>query len=290
MESHTPERRSFAFAPGVSISYEVHGAGGDAALLLHGFGVSSEAWRDLQPYLEPHLRLYLLDLKGFGLSSAPRDGAYSIQDQAAIVAAFMERLQLPPLTLIGHSYGGSVALATCLNLTGAALARVRSLVLIGAPAAVQTLPFFVRWLRSPIPRRVLRSVPARIRARYLLRRLYYDPRKITGSLVRRYERFVDPPAGSDGMVAAALQIVPDPPDSITARLAGLRRPVLLVWGDHDNVIFRWQADVLKGALPDSRLVILPRCGHLAPEEDPEGTAQAILGFLVAHAPGPPSPA
>ena len=105
-------RHSFHFSSEISINFDVSGEGARPLLLLHGFGASMESWNDILPDLARMFRVYRLDLKGHGLSSKPRDGAYSISEQARIVAAFIREYKLSNVTLIGHSYGGSVALMT----------------------------------------------------------------------------------------------------------------------------------------------------------------------------------
>src|SRR5690242_2244194 len=66
-------RNSFHYSEVVTINYEKHGAGPRSLIFVHGFGASLETWRDLVPYLSSTYTLYLLDLKGFGLSSKPND-------------------------------------------------------------------------------------------------------------------------------------------------------------------------------------------------------------------------
>jgi pimeloyl-ACP methyl ester carboxylesterase len=282
MKSTAPIERRFDYSAQVRIHYEVHGRGAKPALLLHGFGASLEMWRDIQPYLEPHLLLHLADMKGFGLSSKPDDGRYSIEHQAAVMASFIEELDLKGLCLIGHSYGGAVSLATYLKLAQRKSAgRVKSLVLIASPATVQSLPFFVWPLRTPVLNLLARLAPSRSRARFVLSHICYDPRMATEERVDRYARFHDLPGSHHALIAAAEQIVPENPDAVLARLAAIAVPTLIIWGQHDRVIYRWQADLLKERIPDSKLVVIPRCGHIPHEECPEQTARQILNFLAA---------
>ncbi len=281
MKQSAPTRQRFDYGPGVTIHYEIQGRGSRPALLIHGFGGSLEMWRDIQPYLEPRLLLHLVDLKGFGLSSKPDDGRYSIKDQAEIMAAYIEALDLKSLCLIGHSYGGAVALATYFKLADAKSAgRLKSLVLIASPAAVQSLPFFVWPLRTPVLNLLARAAPARSRARFVLSHICYDPAMATKERISRYARFHDLPGSHNAMIAAAEQIVPEQPNAVVDRLGEIHVPTLIVWGDHDNVVYRWQADLLHKGIPDSKLVIISRCGHIPHEERPEETAREILEFAA----------
>ncbi len=268
-------QQRFEDAPGVGINYEIHGSGAKPAVFLHGFGASLESWRDIQPYLEPFLRLYLVDLKGFGLSAKPRDLHYSLDDQADIIGSFLDRLELGSVCLSGHSYGGAIALVTCLKTP----ARIDSLILIDSPAASQRLPFFISPLTNPLLRPLLYVTPAHQRTRYVLKRIMYDPARVTPERVDRYARFLTQPGSRRALMAVAMQILPKDPNQIASRLGSIGIPALILWGDHDDVIPRWQADLLKAQIPNSKLVIIPRCGHMPPEERPEETAREILSFL-----------
>lgn len=281
METNTQVRRTFDYAPGVEINYEVRGLGHKPAVLLHGFGASLETWRTIQPYLEPNLLLYLVDLKGFGISSKPGDGAYSIGDQASIVESFLQELELAEVCLIGHSLGGAVALSVCLKLAEVQDAgRVASLILIDAPATTQRLPFFIRPLINPVLSPLLSALPWRSPARYVLKRIFYDAGQVTEERVERYARFLDLPGSHRAMIASARQILPQYAHYPPARLDALRTRTLILSGDHDRVVPQWQAGLLKEHIPDSKLVILPSCGHMPPEECPKETAREILNFMA----------
>jgi pimeloyl-ACP methyl ester carboxylesterase len=86
------EVQYFELAPDLLIAYEIHGTAGPPVILLHGFGASRESWCDILPCLAPHMRLYLVDLLGFGLSSKPRNADYSVAMQATIVAKLISAL------------------------------------------------------------------------------------------------------------------------------------------------------------------------------------------------------
>ena len=58
---------------------------GPPILLIHGFGASSFTWSKIVSSLATNHRVITLDLKGFGRSKKPRDGRYTLRDQAAAV-------------------------------------------------------------------------------------------------------------------------------------------------------------------------------------------------------------
>lgn len=80
-------------------------------VLIHGLGCSLKYWEcvlhaeELRPY-----RILAIDLPGFGLSAKPDSYTYTLASQAEIVHALLLSLNIPRVTLIGHSMGGSIAI------------------------------------------------------------------------------------------------------------------------------------------------------------------------------------
>lgn len=77
-------------------------------LFLHGYPSSSYDWRHAFDHLAGH-RLMVFDFLGYGLSDKPREQQYSLQLQADIVEALMERFGNEPVTIVAHDMGSSVA-------------------------------------------------------------------------------------------------------------------------------------------------------------------------------------
>ena len=79
-------------------------------ILLHGWGAESSLWRNFMEKLSLNgFTSYALDFPGFGKSSLPPKD-FSLKDFAAIVKSFSPRLGLSEIILIGHSFGGRVAI------------------------------------------------------------------------------------------------------------------------------------------------------------------------------------
>jgi pimeloyl-ACP methyl ester carboxylesterase len=272
---------TFYYSDKIQINYEVHGNGNSTLVFLHGFGASVETWRDIQLPLSKGNTLYFLDLKGFGLSSKPDDGKYSLEDQAEIVLAFLKAHNLRDITLVGHSYGGAVALFTYLrDRSGHARGIIRRLVLIDAAAYVQELPFFIDILRKPfINWVVMNLVPTQITASFTLHYLFYDENKLSEERITRYAEYFNQPGSYHSFVECARQIIPANPDSITALIKTIAVPTLIIWGANDPAIPLEEGQRLHQDIRNSKLVIIPNCGHIPHEESPEECLNAILNFL-----------
>ena len=88
------------------IAWYDSGGEGNPVLLIHGFAEYGCTWEALLDFLPENFRYIRIDAKGFGYSSKNDPEHLTLYDQAACVAAFIRRLDLRNLVLIGHSMGG----------------------------------------------------------------------------------------------------------------------------------------------------------------------------------------
>jgi pimeloyl-ACP methyl ester carboxylesterase len=266
---------------GVSIElyHETYGTG-RPLLMLHGFGASSFSWRNLiEPFSRTH-QLILLDLKGFGKSPKPSDDLYGVQNHADLIYDFILRKNLRDLTLVGHSLGGAVALLTAIKLIDEKKGRLRSLILIDAAAFRQNLPAFIDILRMPIlgPLAVCFLSDER-QVRLILKKAYFDDSKITRDQIKAYSVPLGEPGGEAALVKTARRIVPRNIDRITRRYPEIKVPALIIWGREDEIVPLKVGNKLHQSLPNSKLIIIDKCGHIPHEEKPEAVIPALKEFL-----------
>lgn len=245
-------------------------------IFLHGFGGASYLWRHIYPSFQKDHRIFLIDLKGFGLSDRPRDCHYSMDDQAEIVRSFIIDKNLKNITLIGHSLGGAVALFTYFKVT----ARIKALVLLNSAAYPESMPKFLKILRIPILNNFFTAIiPTRLAVNRILKKSFYKDEKISEDLVSTYAFYNSLPGSAYAARKTAEQIVPDNIYEILRNLAEITVPVFLVWGYDDEVIPLAYGLRLHHAIPGSQLVSLKQCGHIPPEEKPSETVEKIASFL-----------
>lgn len=118
--------------PLVEANVRVEGEGPPVAL-IHGFAAALGWWDEIAPDLAKDHTVIRLDLIGHGGTAAPAAG-YAIADQALVVAAVLDSLEIDRVTVIGHSMGGEVATA----LAEADPARIAQLILIDSPPEADT--------------------------------------------------------------------------------------------------------------------------------------------------------
>lgn len=85
--------------------------------MIYGNPTWSILYRGLIEGLRAQYRCVALDLAGFGLSAPPSAFSFKPEDQARLVAGFLDRLDLKDATLIGHDWGGPVGLGAAM-MTG----------------------------------------------------------------------------------------------------------------------------------------------------------------------------
>jgi pimeloyl-ACP methyl ester carboxylesterase len=264
-----------------SLFYEEPPAGaGKPLLLLHGLGAHSYTWRHLRPAIPGDYKPYFIDLKGFGQAKKPDDEQYSPHDQAALVCGLIDTLGPAPVTIVGHSMGGAVALITALRLLDAGKPPAR-LVLIGAvsyPVAA------FRLVSNPVVKLLLPAVallPAKLLIRAGLKKAFFDDAKITPDMVEAYAAPLAAPGGKAALRKAGTMLFPPDLAALGTRYPEIAAPTLLLWGRQDELIGLGDGQKLEAALPNAALEIVESCGHIPHEERPTEAVPKIAAFLAA---------
>jgi pimeloyl-ACP methyl ester carboxylesterase len=267
--------------------------GAEPALYVHGLGGSSQNFTDLAGLLADRFDAQAVDLPGFGYSDpTPR---YSIPAFASKIIKFLEHEDRGPVHLVGNSLGGSISVRV------AALRPdlIRTLTLI-SPA----MPFLDPRRTAQGPVLPLLALPRADRLyAWALARMTVDeladsvlaacfgdvskviPQRRAEAMEEIRLRFTVAHypkaylATLRGLVSSFLRAYL-PGDNSQWRLAArITAPTLVIGGMTDKLVDpRVPAQVAK-AIPDSRLLILPRVGHVAQMEVPRVVAQAIVGML-----------
>ena len=225
-------------------------------------------------------RVIAVDLKGFGQSDKPFDGRYSVYDQAELLAQLIEDKDLRDLTLVGHSFGGGVALLLALEANQRLDGRITRLVLLNSIAFPQNIPVFFRLLDVPLVSQIgVRMVPPSVQARVALQIAYFDDSKIDPEEIELYAAPLKTAAGKHAIIYSARQIVPEDIAELSERYKTIELPTLILWCDHDRIVPLEVGIKLRRTLPNSTLRLVEECGHMPQEEQPASTLALIKGFI-----------
>jgi pimeloyl-ACP methyl ester carboxylesterase len=275
------EHSWFTIVDGVQIHYQE--AGDEKAppvILIHGFISSNLVWNEVfLPLARAGFRVIAPDLPGYGYSDKPRGGEYTIASQARAVLGLMDRLGIEKATIVGASYGGAVAATLALDFPE----RVARLVLVGAVSNDEPKnKLLLRLASVPILGDI--ATPLFLGSRWILRKRTEEVYRRLGFPVdeRKLEARHHLLETSNTHHAMIRTVRRWSANRISRDAHLIRQPTMLVWGDEDNHILISNAFKLRDAIPNSRLVVFRRCGHLPPTEYPEKFVEVVAEFCKAE--------
>ena len=253
---------------------------GDPVLLIHGFGASSYSWRHVIEPLAQKYRVITVDLKGFGDSPKPRDNQYSVYEQARLVRNFILENGLQNFHIVGHSYGGGVALATSIYLSASHPNLQNSLILIDSIAYPQDLPNFIEVLATPVlGSLVMYAIPNYVQVKSLLKKVYFNDELIPESAIDHYAGNLGKPNAKYATLTTAQQMLPADLQQFSDNYVNLTIPTLIIWSKDDEIVPLAIGERLHKDLPNSKMVVLNSVGHAVQEERPSLLLPYLQQFL-----------
>lgn len=253
---------------GDAVMHVIDEGAGPAVVLLHAYPCDATMWdAQAQALLDAGYRVLRPDLPGFG-SSAVLPGEPSL---GAVAAVVLEAIDSPTFALAGLSMGGYIAM----QILRQQPERVTALALFDTKAGA-----------DPEPARATRYATAETAQREggiasladamlpgLLGAYSLAKRPEVVSRVRGYIAR----ASGDG-AAWAMRAMAVRPDSFEL-LRAFSGPAVVVMGEEDALSPLAEHQAMAEALPNGRLVTIPRAGHLSALEDPEAVSGALLDLL-----------
>lgn len=279
------------YVPGGDTRFWVRALGhaDDVVMLLHGWPEDGGTWERVAPLLaDAGYRVVAPDLKGFGRTEAPEGTSYDPETLADEIAQLIRNLHAQKVVLVGHDWGGAVALATAFRHPG----RVRSLVVASSP--YRQLDLRRAWHIPLMNLPIVPELAFRFAARPLVKgALTYASRVREPFDAERVDRYAASVAGDPSAWLAyyrtmSRQAVLDwTVGRIRKRLSSapvvrnrLRVPALVVWGSDDPVLPIGLGARVAHDL-GAELVTVEGAGHFVPEEDPLAFARAVVAFAGA---------
>ena len=256
---------------------------GPALLLIHGIGMNHRTWRPVIEDLAKNFTVIAPDLLGHGESDKPR-ADYSIGGYANAMRDLLLFLDVPSVTVVGHSLGGGVAM----QFTYQFPQLVERLVLVASGGLGRSVNPLIRAMTIPGsgPLLALSAIPRIRRAviPWLERAASTDfpgSHDIHG-MIEVYEDLAD--AHSRAAFRHVLRAAADWRGQVITMIdrAYLARhiPTMVVWGGRDLMIPVKHAYAAKELLPQARLEVFADAGHVPHEDYPERFSAALTEFIM----------
>lgn len=229
---------------------------GPSLVLLHGLLGQMSNWDAVTPCFARYARPIALQ---FPLLTGHKTEV-KVNALCVYTEYFIRKRNLAPVTLCGNSLGGHVAL----RLAIARPELVDCLILSGA---------------SGLYEHSVDALPVRPDKNYItthMRRVFYDPKFTTPEAVEDVFEILSGRGNVLNLIHSARSAKKD---NVLSDLAKIKAPTLLLWGDNDLITTMEVAETFQKAIPESKLVTVPKCGHAPMIEHPEWFAAEVEKFL-----------
>jgi len=258
-------RRKISVA-GYTIHY-YEGGRGDPLVLLHGLADNKTSFAASAAGLTGRYRVILPDLVGHGANARDEHRDHSIRAQVAAMHGLFDALGLTRFHLGGNSMGGHISLAYAIHHPD----RVRRLILVNAPG-FQVDDHVVY---TGFGNRMTGVADLEV----VLDRVYYKRPAIPGPIARHLIAQMNAEHDFTNGLVRAIKAGPD--FALNDRLADVRAPTLVLWGQHDVVVPFRAAEAYAAGIAKAKLVLVPDGGHSPQLEVPDRVAREIDAFLSA---------
>ena len=236
---------------GIKINYVDYGEKNDEAILfLHGWGQNIEMMQMIAKPLEVNHRIIILDLPGFGKSEEPKTG-WTLQEYVLMLHNLLEELNVKKVSIVGHSFGGKLALLY------ASKYPVNKLVILASPFKVtkHKISWQVRVLKKLSKLPVIGKLANILKAK-MGSTDYKNASPIMKEVLVKHVNY-----------------------DITEEIKKIKCPTFIIWGDKDTAVPVSDAYELKDLIKDSGLVVYENCTHYAYLERLGQTNAILKSFL-----------
>jgi pimeloyl-ACP methyl ester carboxylesterase len=245
---------------GIETNYKIGGEG-ENLLILHGWNGSSDSWRKIIEILEIKYKVICPDFPGFGKTETPKI-PWSLKDFVEWLREFTERLNLKEFFLLGHSFGGRVAIKFSISHPE----KVKKLILVSSAGIRQ------EWgLKEKIIFQISKIGNAIFSKNHFFR--FKDGAR---NFFYRIARIKDYSRAKGVMKETMKKIVEE---DLLPELSKIQKETLIIWGEKDRLVPLKYAFIFKEKIKNSKLEILLKIGHSPHLENPEKLAEILISNL-----------
>ena len=226
-------------------------------LLIHGSGGSHRHWPEGLRSLDG-VCVAAVDLPGHGRSTGK--SRTRVASYADVIDDFVAKVSLDRVTLAGHSLGGAVAQTLALR-SPAWLSRI---ILVGTGCRMRVMPAIMEGMLTDFGKTV-----------DMVTAVCFGPDASPAAVAAVKDIFIQTPAQVTHDDFSACNAF-----DITDRIAAIDLPALIVCGSADRLTPVKYGSFLHRYLPDSKMVVIERGGHMMALEKPEAVAACFSEFIL----------
>lgn len=242
------------------LNYIVKGEGKDI-IILHGWGASIQTVLPIVNILKDKFKVHAIDLPGFGKSKEPMQPIDSFE-YANIVKAYMDKMKINKVILIGHSFGGKLSII----LGNKYPEMIEKIILVNSAGLIpkRSVKYYIKVYGFKTMRFIYKNLFFWIKDEKKLENFY----KKFGSTDYK---------DSSGVMRKILVTVVN--ENLLTLLGDIKAPTLLIWGDKDTSTPLYMGRIMEKNIKDSGLVILEGTGHYSYLDDYQKFTIILRNFL-----------
>ncbi|MDO4319201.1 MAG: alpha/beta hydrolase [Bacteroidales bacterium] len=243
---------------GVNVHYRTGGSGAPV-ILMHGWGCDSSTLSLFQRVAMEHNSFYNIDLPGFGKSGEPPT-PWGIEEYTAMLEEFVKALGLSNIILLGHSFGGRIAILY------SSRNPVRKLVLVDAAGVKpkRSLDYYFKVYSYKLAKWLYPTIVGKEKAEEMIENM----RSRRGS----YDYVNCSPMMRQVMVKVVNT-------DLRHAMPRIKAPTQLIWGENDTATPMRDAKIMLKLIPDAGLVSFPGAGHFSFVDNPYQSAAVFRRFI-----------
>jgi len=245
---------------GIRLFYEESGKdGGVPVVLMHGWGCDHTTVKSIASILDPGMKVYNIDLPGHGKSQEPTE-VWGIEEFTRTVEQFIAQLNICRHVLIGHSFGGRIAILL------SSRNEVSKVVLVDAAGIKPKRS--LRYYYKVYTFKLLKKIAPMILGKNKWNALIDSIRSQRGSADYRNSSPV-----MRGVMSKCVN------EDLKYVMPKIKAPTILIWGEDDTATPLSDAKTMERLIPDSGLVSFQACGHYSFLDNPYGFKSVIREFF-----------
>ena len=236
---------------GIKINYVDYGnKDSESIVYLHGWGQNIEMMKPIADPFSNTNRIIILDLPGFGKSEEPKT-SWSLEDYVEMIYSLIKKLKIESPNIIGHSFGGKLALIY------ASKHPTKRLILLASPykVKIQKITFKMKVLKK------LKNIP------------------LLGGLAEKMKNHFGSTDYKNASPRMREILVKHVNTSAEENASQIKCPTLIIWGTNDNAVPVDDAYELEKMIKNSGTVIYEGCTHYAYLERLNQTISVLKSFI-----------